>query len=170
MQKNFRAQGQGQQLARPTLKGLKPPTEKTGGLPCGDFIVEIEVIKEIFPRAGGMAVVPEFFVRKIYEMTPYVNPAGISNEVKLGDRRSCWFEFGGEWGYGEADWAAFLKATGSTDESIDADYEIAMSAANPYKGQFLRIRRVRQLKKNGLDAFTKTIFEPAPADWDKSAA
>lgn len=166
--KNFRAPQQ--QVSRPTLKGLKPPTEKTRSLPCGDFIVEIELIKEVFPRAGGMAVVPEFWVRKIYEQTPYTNEAGFCNETKLGDRRSCWFEFGGEFGYGEAEWAAFLKALGSSDETIDQDYETALKPENPLKTAVLRIRRFREPNKDGTKTFTKTVFEAAPEGWEKSAA
>jgi len=157
-----------QEVKLPSLKGLKPPSEKTRGLPCGDFVVEIECIKVVTPRTGGMAVVPEFWVREIFEQTAFVNAAGISNETKLGDRRNCWFEFGGEYGYGEAEWAAFLKVLGSTDDTIDQDQETALSAESPLKGARVRIRRMRQLKKDGINAFTKTVFEPAPEQ--KSAA
>ncbi len=157
-------------VSRPTLKGLKPPTEKTRSLPCGDFIVEIEVIKEVFPRAGGMAVVPEFWVRKISEQTPFINAANLSNETKIGERRSCWFEFGGEYGYGEAEWSAFLKALGATDDTIDECYEKALLPENPLKTAVLRIRRFREPTKDGLKSFTKTVFEPAPEGWEKNAA
>ncbi len=145
----------------PTLKGLKPPTEKTKALPVGKYLVEVEKIKDVYPRKGGMGIVPEFYVREIQNQEAYTNPeTGMSNETKIGERRCQWFEIGGEYGYGEAEWAAFLKALGSTDETIDADQETALSPENPLKGATLWIIRKLELAENG-NKFIKTFFEPA---------
>ncbi len=147
-------------ITLPVLKGRQLSSgPRLGGLPAGSFVVKVERAYPFQARSGTLSAKVEVTVVTIESQQPYTNPeTKLSNEVKVGDRRVEWFEFGGEYGYGEAEWMQFLFATGATEDTADEAQEAVLSAANPLLGHELRIRRTIQLAKNGK-VFVKPYYE-----------
>jgi|SRR6266568_396394 len=143
----------------PVLKGRLPTGARLGKLPAGSFICTIERCFPFEPRQGNPAIRVELTVKTIEKQDAYVNPdTGLSNECRVGDRRQEWFEMGGQYGYGEAEWSGFLRAVGATDDDIDQAQDAALSAENPLRGQDVRIIHTLQSKKDG-GVFMKPSFE-----------
>ncbi len=143
----------------PTLKGLKPSGPRVGKLPAGSFICQVERCFPFEPRTGNQAIRVEFTVLEIEKQDPYTNPdTGLSNKVEVGDRRQEWFEMGGQYGYGEQEWAGFLRAFGASDEDIDQAQDAALSEQNALRGQKLRVMHTLQSKRDG-GVFMKSSFE-----------
>ena len=158
----------------PKMKDFKPSTVRGESLPrtC-DVIVEVQKTEPKFTRAKKSAVIPYFKILEVISQdllperpgspakdgAPAVKARAAEIALEPGQTRTLYFEFGGEWGFGEAEWALLLQACGHPTEQQDAAQELALGPDNILAGTKLHIKRYPSVSSKGAH-FTALVIEP----------
>lgn len=161
----------------PTMKDVKPSQARGESLPrtC-DVIVEVSRTEPRFTRAKKSAVIPYFEIVEVLSQdllperpgqpakdgAPAIKARAAEMPLEPGQIRTLYFEFGGEWGFGEAEWALLLQACGFPTEEQDAAQQLALGADNILAGKRLHIKRYPSVSSKGAH-FTALVIEPAEA-------
>jgi hypothetical protein len=146
----------------PSLKGVKPQSERTASLPFGMFLVSLESARTVDSNKH-LAIVVEFTVEKIAYQEPTTtkdsNGKEITNAAKEGDRRMHWFDMQDEFGYGLAEFYGLMTAIGVPEEKMDEARNAALGTDNPLRGQRVVIKRTPSIAKRSGNIYAKTFFQ-----------